>query len=381
MPLLKKKSRKAFEHNVKAEMDAGRPQNQALAISYSVKRKAKKASGGTVESGSKDMNYAEGGNVSASNERRPMPNNTYDDTAMANRNRGNKPPKNDQWTDNPTVKQAQKPSITKLSKPRMVESGVLRTKLYTQEGDLMDSASPGEYKDQPSTDYNESGSNRQGPKVSDMADEHSTKRKPYAKGGMVEQSDHDAAPNKYEDDLTDLPPSEDEGSMNAEGRNEQGPDRQGPRTPDLSLKMMADGGLAHDDSHEADIMEAASIAAAIMAKRKMQREDGMSGFKDMNAAEMYAEGGGILSEDSYQPSSSGQADMHRNHEEDSNAEDQMSFDALRKENYSSDNLDVENPEDSGQSDDEREEAAENDHDASITSKIRKKMKAKSAITR
>ena len=42
MPLIKGKSKKAFEHNVKAEMEAGKPQNQALAIAYSVKRKSNK---------------------------------------------------------------------------------------------------------------------------------------------------------------------------------------------------------------------------------------------------------------------------------------------------------------------------------------------------
>jgi hypothetical protein len=61
MPLEKGKSEKAFTHNIKAEMHAGKPQNQALAIAYSMKRKAKKASGGTVESGDETMNMAQGG--------------------------------------------------------------------------------------------------------------------------------------------------------------------------------------------------------------------------------------------------------------------------------------------------------------------------------
>lgn len=66
MPLMKKASKKAFEHNVKAEMDAGKPQPQSLAIAYSTQRMAKKkhmAAGGTVQSGSPDMNYAKGGEV------------------------------------------------------------------------------------------------------------------------------------------------------------------------------------------------------------------------------------------------------------------------------------------------------------------------------
>lgn len=41
MPLIKSKSKKAFEHNVKAELNAGKPKKQAVAIAYSVQRKAK----------------------------------------------------------------------------------------------------------------------------------------------------------------------------------------------------------------------------------------------------------------------------------------------------------------------------------------------------
>ena len=45
MPLMPGKSRKAFSKNVATELKAGKPMDQSLAISYSVKRK-KKASGG-----------------------------------------------------------------------------------------------------------------------------------------------------------------------------------------------------------------------------------------------------------------------------------------------------------------------------------------------
>ena len=41
MPLKKSTSKKAFSANVKAEMKAGKPQKQAVAIAYSVQRKAK----------------------------------------------------------------------------------------------------------------------------------------------------------------------------------------------------------------------------------------------------------------------------------------------------------------------------------------------------
>lgn len=50
MPLIKSTSDKAFSKNIKAEIKAGKPQKQAVAIAYSVKRKAEegKKKGGDV---------------------------------------------------------------------------------------------------------------------------------------------------------------------------------------------------------------------------------------------------------------------------------------------------------------------------------------------
>lgn len=42
MPLAKSTSPKAFKSNVKAEIKAGKPQKQAVAIAYSVKRQSQK---------------------------------------------------------------------------------------------------------------------------------------------------------------------------------------------------------------------------------------------------------------------------------------------------------------------------------------------------
>jgi hypothetical protein len=50
MPLLPGKSPKSFSKNVKTEIDAGKPQKQAVAIAYAVRRKAQhKAMGGEVQ--------------------------------------------------------------------------------------------------------------------------------------------------------------------------------------------------------------------------------------------------------------------------------------------------------------------------------------------
>lgn len=42
MPLEKGASKQAFSHNVKAELSAGKPRAQALAIAYATARKGKK---------------------------------------------------------------------------------------------------------------------------------------------------------------------------------------------------------------------------------------------------------------------------------------------------------------------------------------------------
>jgi hypothetical protein len=65
MPLIQGKSEKSFSKNVATEMDAGKPQDQSLAIAYAVKRRAmkrKEAMGGEAEM------MAKGGDVAKRNE-------------------------------------------------------------------------------------------------------------------------------------------------------------------------------------------------------------------------------------------------------------------------------------------------------------------------
>ncbi len=444
MPLIKSSKKSALRKNIATEMQAHPDERKKnLAIAYSVQRaakhRAKKASGGTVESGSRDMNMAEGGEINAKNARRPMPENRYDDKKMISKNSGNKPPKHDSWTDNSTVTQAQANNgkkILPIKRPRMVPSDAFSTRLYDKEGNLQESERPGPYGAQPEADYDETGPNHQGPEVRDMQDEHSTKTKPYkkeiedqyaqdvaeadmkranayAKGGEVEESDYDASPNKYEDDLLDLPPSEDEGATMAMSDNETDPDRDGPEVPDMEdehstdRKPYAGGGRigdtednidddmelnpAHgkyskDDSEaqpedEEHIEDEDSIAAAIMAKKKRESRMSDSDMDEMlrlyEGGDITRHSGKILSHDSIDTDEDAdQADLSRNADEDANEEDQLSFNALRKENYSeSDGLDeLDNPEDSAQTSDDEEMDSHDDHD--MVSAIRKRMNAK-----
>jgi hypothetical protein len=54
MPLMKSSSKKAYSHNVAAEVNAGKPQKQAVAIAYSEKAKHM-ADGGDTEPSDDDM--------------------------------------------------------------------------------------------------------------------------------------------------------------------------------------------------------------------------------------------------------------------------------------------------------------------------------------
>lgn len=529
---MKRRSQKAFEHNLKAEMHAGKPQDQALAIAYSVKRKAKKASGGTVESGSHDMNMAEGGklqalkrpstipfyekaemhvtgegqeftpgegeistrmrrinrdtgeyemhgpkkgklkgmaeggSISASTEKRPMPNDLHDDSEMTRENSARHAPMrgDDAKTQDDTSYQAKKGlKTTRIKHPKMVASDVMQVRLRDEEDDLMYSAHPTSPDEQPSRELDEIGPNRQGRQVPDMEDEHSIHRKPYAeggeisrkarinkrrdalshksnqelanfkgnekevldhklelqrrhnenirnsapdieeyaKGGMIDEMrhasrhDHELSGDEYNMPMRDDTPSEDEGDSLARSRNEMGANRQGDEVPDMEEPHSEHDEMYHDNMHddsteasdtmgrsasggmkqpeeEAETMHEASVAAAIMAKRKKMAEGGeiLSGKHQ-----------DIHSHGSMESDESDQADLSRNADEDANEEDQASFDALRKENYSeSEGLEhMDSPEDSNEHSPEHEE--EDVNDRSVVSAIRSKMKKKSAMTR
>lgn len=58
MPLIQGKSPKAFESNVKAEMEAGKPQKQSLAIAYAIKKAAMKRASGKAMGGMVEKNPA-----------------------------------------------------------------------------------------------------------------------------------------------------------------------------------------------------------------------------------------------------------------------------------------------------------------------------------
>lgn len=306
---------------------------QSLAFALDIKRKNKKkfSKGGMV-------------NESAKSEQRPMPSETDQDSKMVSRNDGMKPPRDDSWSSNTTVRQAQKPSLTRLSQPKIVGSDAFSVRNRDQRdenNDQIDAFYP-QSKAQPKQRYNEEGPDRQGPKVSDMELQHNNKRAAYAKGGMI--NDLVSMDDAEEDRLEHPAGLEDTDSMMS------------PPEDEYMADHFADGGMIDD---EMDMEHDDSIAAAIMAKRQK-----------------YAEGGEILSHDSIYSDDSDQVDLSRNADEDANEEDQLSFNALRKENYSEtpglNQLDQ--PEDSNLMGDSREDDESDPHD--MVSSIRSKMNAK-----
>lgn len=349
---------------------------QNLSIAYDMKRKnrKKKASGGSVQSGSPDMNYAEGGSVSASNERRPMPDNTYDDKKMAMKNSHIKAPGQDSWTDRPTEKQAtmnNSRKVTKIKYPKMVPSNAFSVRLRDEEDDMQRSMSPGPYGEQPPRHDDEEGPDRQGP------DTPALHMKKMAKGGMMPK-DHGIEEEERMDEahlMSMEDPSEDEGASEAHSMNEEDADKHGDDVPALHMKKMAEGGIAHEmDDQPMDEEEDehhASIASAIMAKK--DREASRMSDSDMDEMMRLYNGGEIKSHDSIYSDDSDQADLSRNADEDANEEDQLSFNSLRKENYSeSEGLrELDSPMDSAQHGDDIES---DKHD--MVESLRRRIKAK-----
>lgn len=236
------------------------------------------------------------------------------------KNSGDKSLKDSDWTGRPTVEQAQKESRTNLSRPKIQGENDF------DGNELISADKPDGYGKQPKKSYDEDGADRKGPDVPDMEDEHSTHRKPYAKGGQIEPGDiksknmflrtkmepedHDiqARERSEESNLQHgASPSEDEGSSDAKSRNEEGPNRQGHPVRDMERQHSngkmpyANGGMTESqepDQNEEQEERHDSLAAAIMAKRDRMHAMIDSGAFDMDkAVRGYADGGEASSGD------------------------------------------------------------------------------------
>lgn len=296
-----------------------------FAVAVSVSRKPKK--------------YAKGGQIpSAKEESRPGTQEERNDKKDIRQNSSDKPAKHDGVLDRSTEAQARKPSHTPLKRPSMVPSDAFSVKLRDHESDLEEYAKVNE------------GTQHQPPRDDDESDPKKRGRSPHpmkmmATGGKVEEdADHqdDIHNQKVDHEYGDGDEQDDQGSP--EGLESDDDMKSPARSKFMAGKMMADGGEVDD---EEEMEHDASIAGAIMRKRK------------------YAEGGEV--------------DLDMNAEEEPNHEDDDSYEALQKENYSEEaGLDeAKNPKDS--SEHGHEISDEDAHD--MVSKIRKLMSKRSPITK
>lgn len=299
----------------------------------------------------KTKKMAKGGSVkneSAASEARPMPSERDKDSSEVAHNSGNKPSKNDSWTDNSTIKQAQKPSLTKLSRPRMVGSDGFSVRDRADvDKDLtrMDSEAPDGYGAQPRKRYDEEMAASSGSKVSDMQAQHNNHKAPYEK----------AVESQYADDVAE--PEMKQPKRYAIGGDVK--DEEMTSRPDKGWGAIIHKPYAKGGSIEAESKEErhASIAAAIMAKRQAAAK--LNSDSDMDEMVLMAEGG--------------QVDIESNGEEAPNAYYARNQ-AILKENYDDGMEDAKQPVDSNERGDAREDEESNPND--MVSAIMKKRKAK-----
>jgi hypothetical protein len=413
MPLIKSASKKALSKNIETEMHANpspEDRKRNIAIAFSVKR----------EAGKKKKKMAEGGPVSAKSEARPMPETEGMDRHQIARNSAKKALSQSDWTGQPTLAQARKESkAAPIRHPKMVPTNAFSTRLYDKEGNLEGHIPPDEGHED--AWMNEEGADRQGPETHDlhlkkMAHGGMAKDK-HVKGIHKQAEGEEAGVSEMGSDLNEPtmrkkahavlnemvampkpklkglaeggmadgqdrmlqqidPPSEDEGQMMARHREELRALREGPAVPDMEHEHStgrapyAGGGEIGDDeeniSHEEDLNPAHDKHSADDSEDQPMREEDEEHHDSIAAAIMfkrkkYADGG--------------QVDLSRNADEDPNEEDQMSFQSLKKENYSeTPGLEElgDQPEDSNLHGDEEESESENKHD--MISSIRSKMK-------
>lgn len=405
MPLIKGKSKKSFSKNVETEMKAGKPQKQSLAIAFAMKRKAPKkmADGGSID-------------ASASSMKRPMPDDVHGDSHEVSRSRGKKALVDSDWDSEVTIEQAQKPSPTKLSQPSRKGSDSFAKRDHSrmdEEADMIDIDKPDGYDKQPSSMDDEFDADKSGDDLSDKSLSHSTGKAAYHED--VEHDDtKDQASDRMKNRYARGGKVEDTGMGKMERDDESDMvDRLSPGRHGEQPKS------AYDESDKEDFTRM-SVTEAIMARKHAEdeankygkdmlskhnqpdsySEEGIINYarggevdppsqedyadldiikKIMMKRRMLAEGGSVddlapMKISKHKDVMDSQADVARSAREDQNHEDDQSFNALRKENYSEqDGLDaLDQPMDSNEHGDDLEDADEDNR--SLISAIRKKMK-------
>lgn len=312
MPLIKSKSDKAFKKNVEKEMEAGKPQKQSLAIAFSVKKRAKKK-------------MASGGIVKGAerDENLGTPKAKPDDHRLNEKDyMGN------DWAGGPDPK-AKEPNF---ASPAMSDYMAGKRKQLAKGGMINNAESM--------KDSEEDNEVLPGAKP----DNERRNQSQYMSGEMPDQLAHGGEVPEDKQRSVDMKPAH-------QGLGEENdmisPSQKAAYHLEQAEKYqrMADGGMVNDLEDMDDAEEDNSPVDAIMSRRRKMADGGM-------------------------------VDLDANSEE-STADHGLKYltDANLKEQYDLDQL-SDQPEDSNEMGDDREENEENIDDSDIVGSIRRKMKSK-----
>lgn len=217
--------------------------------------------------------------------------------------------------------------LNRIKNPKIHSTGVFQSKLRDEEDDLIASDAPASPEERPNKDLDEKDADKSGP----APHPDKTNRKHMAQGGKI---NNEVSMDEAEEDMVEHPVGlESDNDQMSPNKNEYMDDH---------IQMLAEGGIASEE----EIEHAASIAAAIMARRKMAQ----GGEVDLDANE------------AEQP----------NHYDDLNVDEALDYNP-------DDSMSEGQPEDSNLIGDEEEEMSGDK--MTKASKIRASIKRRSAITK
>jgi hypothetical protein len=389
MPLKEGKSKRSFDHNVKAEIEAGKPMKQSLAIAYAVKKKnlQKKAEGGKVNRLHQGANEArkyrsqkEEKGVHSPSRPYPSSKESFGEsyagyTAKASggvdaRTRKpvdkaemNEESKKEHRKTLEELKSMPKPKLKGLADGGSVQEDVTEVTPDKGFGKIIHIKAEGGEIEETKPMRSKRGFQIKPIKHPSMVE--SSKVKARLRDEMDEDRDNELDQHEAEEMLHEErghEPEMDEEPEIPESRRDE--EELAPDEDEYMADRFAEGGEAHDEDlqpeNEEEDEHESSIAATIMA-RKAAKKALESGSEDEDEAERYADGGEVDIESNEEELPDDEMYDHRNK-------------AILKEHYGDDLDDIHQPEDSNELGDEEEHEEEDEHDRDVVDKIMRNMR-------
>lgn len=427
MPLKEGKSKKAFEENIAIERKHGKPEKQALAIAYAVKRKNR-------------LKKAEGGDINAEDETSVRPNTGFGKVIVVGKAEGGKvergeyekgvhlhdklfPEKPGQSVSGTELREKDDEMGHKMTRRRhagnleelhsmpnpklkgLAEGGRVNESAITErrpnlkelDNDREDVSENRHMKENKQDHVNDRPEMKQArrdktfsikpidhPNMVESKKVHARLRDEldkikYAEGGEI---NNEIPFDEAEEDRLEMPfePKDDE---------EKSPEEKDFMSDEMEGQF-AEGGEIHHEmdeqpEDEEDEDHESSIAATILA-RKARQEMLDSGSEDEDEAERFAHGGQLGADedelDDRRFAHGGRADIESNEEEEPYGKLMNELEEESLEHHYGDDLDaMDQPEDSNEIGDDEESDDENEHDEDVVDRIMRNMHKTSPMVR